>query len=111
MEPNDPTPLDYHDPRSDERAPDRSVGIGCVAAGIFWLSGGVFLVSVLASVVPSFGVSARQSYIAGFILFLAAIVSVAFIFSATQRRKWFLLGWLLGTAIMGLLEGICFINT
>jgi hypothetical protein len=117
-----PLPPEDEPQRLEYRTPDpltpqgRRVFVGAIIAIGFWGFGG--FVGTLKVISPaiihqanarSVQPSPAASYAVGFLL---ATVAALVVFAALSRprRRGFVLGLLIGTACMGLIEGICFLN-
>jgi hypothetical protein len=98
--PQNPQPLDYQVPMSDDRGHPGYAVLGFLVAGACSLAAGV-----LAFIANT---GAGGGALAAILFFGIAGIAIARLI-IRKRRRFFLLGFLIGVGIMGLLQGICFV--
>lgn len=112
---DEPQRLEYRTP-DPPRPQRRPVVLGVITAIGFWGFGGfVGTLSVITqkinhqAIAHSAQPDKSGSFTVGFLL-TTTVAIVVFALLPRQRRRGFVLGLLIGTACMGLIEGICFLN-
>jgi hypothetical protein len=98
--PQNPQPLDYQAPTADDRGHQGHAVLGFLVAGGCGTAAGV-----LAFIANT---GAGRGTFAAILFFGIAGIAIARLV-VRKRRPFFLLGFLIGIAIIGLLQGICFV--
>jgi hypothetical protein len=101
-------PLDYHTPVPDSRGHPGMVIVGVLAGGACWFAIAMGLASLFWQPMPGGSGKAAQYGAAAFMFAVAAAASGLVV--KLRRRRFFWIGFLIGSAIMGLLQGLCFIS-
>jgi hypothetical protein len=102
--------LDYRVPEPPPPLNGAIAFLGFVLAVLFWGSVGFFNLDKLRTPIGSGGAMRPPNIPVVASFFLLAAATFGTFIALRKDRRYLLLGLLLGTAVMGLVEGICFMT-